>query len=433
MIDIIEKTRDGIPLSEDDIQRLVAGIVDNSWPDYQLSAWLMAVVLKGLTDKESFWLTGAMAFSHPQPDPLGLVDKHSTGGVGDKTTLVLAPLMASLGLPMAKMSGRGLGHTGGTLDKLESIPGFKTTLDVDDIKRQVEEIGVAVVAQSGELAPADRRLYALRDVTGTVNNISLIASSIMSKKLAAGTPNLVLDVKVGSGAFMANLEQARTLAQLMVRIGRYYDRNVTALITSMQQPLGWAVGNAIEVNEAMDCLQQKGPVDLRDEVLALAAELVHLARGADLTDAHDQARAALDDGRAWAKFIQWITRQGGDPHALEAPLPLAPIRREWHASSPATVASLNTRAIGEVALNLGAGRHRLEDAVDPAVGLLCYVKVGQTIKPGDLLGVVYARTEDDAQHAIEGLAQAVQYGDGAKRGTDSTLILDRITVANKTP
>lgn len=424
MIDIIEKTRDGIPLSQNDIERLVSGIVDNTWPDYQLSAWLMAVVLKGLTDEESFWLTGAMAFSHPQPDPLGLVDKHSTGGVGDKTTLVLAPLMASLGLPMAKMSGRGLGHTGGTLDKLESIPGFQTTLEVDDIKRQVDEIGVAVVAQSGELAPADRRLYALRDVTGTVNSISLIASSIMSKKLAAGTPNLVLDVKVGSGAFMADLDQARILARLMVRIGQYYHRHVTALITSMQQPLGWAVGNAIEVNEAMDCLKQKGPKDLREEVLQLAAELVHLARGTDRQKAHDEAQAALDDGRAWQKFTQWITRQGGEIDALDAPLPLAPVRREWRASGPGTVASLNTRAIGQVALNLGAGRHRLEDAVDPAVGLLCYLKVGQVVHPGDLLGVVYARSGQAAQTAIDGLAQAVQYGEA---GRDVSLILDRIT------
>ncbi|PSR23915.1 MAG: thymidine phosphorylase [Sulfobacillus acidophilus] len=430
MIDIIEKTRDGIALSYDDIEHLVAGIVDNTWPDYQLSAWLMAVVLNGLTDVESFWLTGAMAFSHPQPDPLGLVDKHSTGGVGDKTTLVLAPLMASLGLPMAKMSGRGLGHTGGTLDKLESIPGFKTTLDVEDIKRQVEEIGVAVVAQSGELAPADRRLYALRDVTGTVNNISLIASSIMSKKLAAGTPNLVLDVKVGSGAFMANLEQARALAQLMVRIGRYYNRNVTALITSMQQPLGWAVGNAIEVNEAMDCLQQRGPADLREEVLALAAELIHLAHGTDLNKAHAEARAALEDGRAWTKFTQWVARQGGSPQALDGPLPLAPVRREWHASTAGRIASLNTRGIGQVALNLGAGRHRLEDAVDPAVGLLCYVKVGQVIQPGDLLGVVYARTNDDAQKALDGLAQTVRYGETTQRDNDSGLILDRVTTVD---
>jgi pyrimidine-nucleoside phosphorylase len=216
MLDLIEKTRDGVALSRDEVQRLVDGTVDRRWPDYQLAAWLMAVVCRGLTDQETVWLTGAMAFSGGEPEPLGLVDKHSTGGVGDKTTLVLAPLMASMGYPMAKMSGRGLGHTGGTLDKLESIPGFRVELSRDEVRRQVDQIGVAVVAQSHELAPADRRLYALRDVTGTVNNRSLIASSIMSKKLAAGTPNLVLDVKVGNGAFMADLSQARRLAELMV-------------------------------------------------------------------------------------------------------------------------------------------------------------------------------------------------------------------------
>ncbi|MCY0880207.1 MAG: thymidine phosphorylase [Firmicutes bacterium] len=411
MLDLIEKTRDGIPLSREDIDRLVRGVVDNTWPDYQLAAWLMAVVLRGLTDQETFWLTGAMAdMSRPRP-ALGDVDKHSTGGVGDKTTLILAPLVASLGLRMAKMSGRGLGHTGGTLDKLESIPGFRVTLDLPAIQRQVDAIGVAVVAQSDELAPADRRLYALRDVTGTVNHPALIASSIMSKKLAAGTPNLVLDVKVGSGAFMTRLEDAERLARLMVDIGRYYGRRITAVMTTMQQPLGWAIGNAVEVNEAVAVLKGEGPPDLREEAVRLAAELLHLAKGVPLAEGAKEAEAALASGRAWDRFLEWVTWQGGDPKAVEQGLPLAPVTRVWRAETSVSVAALDTRAIGEVALQLGAGRHRLEDAVNPAVGLHCYLKIGHTYEPGEVMSVVYAMTEDAAERALSTLSHAVMFGE----------------------
>ncbi|MCY0897945.1 MAG: thymidine phosphorylase [Firmicutes bacterium] len=411
VLDLIEKTRDGVPLSREDIDRLVAGIVDNRWPDYQLAAWLMAVVLRGLTDQETFWLTGAMAeMGRPHP-ALGDVDKHSTGGVGDKTTLVLAPLVAALGLRMAKMSGRGLGHTGGTLDKLESIPGFRVELPIDAIRRQVEQIGVAVVAQSRELAPADRRLYALRDVTGTVNHPALIASSIMSKKLAAGTPNLVLDVKVGNGAFMTELRDANRLARLMVDIGRYYGRRMTVLMTTMQQPLGWAIGNAVEVNEAVGVLRGEGPSDLREEVVRLAAELLHLAKGMPLAEAETEAHQALQSGRAWERFIQWVRWQGGDVAAVEAGLPLGPVTRVWRAETRVTVQSLNTRAIGEVALMLGAGRHRLEDAVNPAVGLHCYLKTGRTYEAGDVLAVVYAMTETAADDAVKKLTAAVTFGE----------------------
>ena len=423
MLDIIEKTRDHVPLTRDDIARLITGIVDNSWPDYQLSAWLMAATLNGLTDEETFQLTGAMAFSNGQPDPLGVVDKHSTGGVGDKTTLVLAPIVASLGIPVAKMSGRGLGHTGGTLDKLESIPGFRTALSPEEIQRQVKEVGVAVVAQTEELAPADRRLYALRDVTGTVNQVSLIASSVMSKKLATGTPNLVLDVKVGSGAFMADVEQARVLARLMVNIGRYYNRRVTALITSMDQPLGWAVGNAIEVNEARDCLLGKGPDDLREEVIHLSAEMVRLASDQSLDDALTAVKRVLDDGRAWETFQRWIARQGGLVEALNQPLTLAPIKREWRAHAAGTIVSIDTRKIGRASLELGAGRHRLDDSIDPQVGILCYAKIGTAYAPGDLVGIVYARTEDRAVSALRLLEASIQWGESA---TPPPLILDRL-------
>lgn len=424
MLDIIEKTRDNIPLSREDVDRLVRGVVDNTWPDYQLAAWLMAVVWRGLSAEETFWLTGAMATSESMPEPLGLVDKHSTGGVGDKTTLVLAPLVATLDLPMAKMSGRGLGHTGGTLDKLESIPGFQTMLPIDRIRRQVEAIGVAVVAQSGELAPADRRLYALRDVTGTVNNLSLIASSIMSKKLAAGTPNLVLDVKVGTGAFMANVDQARQLAKTMVDIGHYYHRRVTALITGMQQPLGWAVGNAIEVNEAVDCLSGEGPQDLRQEVIQLAAELLHLARGIELSEAILLATRALDSGQALEKFRKWIQHQGGDPAAISQPLPLAPVRREWLAPEDVTIATIDARAIGRAALDLGAGRHRLDDAVDPGVGLLVFAKMGQQFQHAEPLAIIYARSEIAADDALKTLQGAVHFGPPPEH--PEPLILDRV-------
>ncbi len=424
MLHIIEKTREQVALTEEDIQELVEGIVNQSWPDYQLAAWLMAVVCRGLTDQETFWLTGAMAFTgHDHIQPLGLVDKHSTGGVGDKTTLVLAPLMASLGLPMAKMSGRGLGHTGGTLDKLESIAGFKTELSIQRIRRQVEEIGVAVVAQSPELAPADGRLYALRDVTGTVNNLSLIASSIMSKKLAAGTPNIVLDVKVGNGAFMNNIDQARRLAKLMVSIGHYHQRRVAALITAMQQPLGWAIGNAIEVNEAVACLKNSGPQDLREEVIQLASELVQLVKKVPLQEAENLVKRALADGRALHKFGQWVDRQGGSPAILTTPLALAPVRREWAAPATLRIKSINARAIGEAALNLGAGRHRLQDQVDPTVGILCYAKIGQEFHRSDLLAVVYANNATSADTALASLQKAIKLGE-----PDETLplVLDRM-------
>lgn len=424
MLDIIEKTRDGRSLTDSDIRRLVTGIVDDSWPDYQLTAWLMAVVLKGLSDQETFSLTGHMAFSGANPEPLGLVDKHSTGGVGDKTTIILAPLVAALGIPMAKMSGRGLGHTGGTLDKLESIPGFTVDLTVADIRRQVDDLGLAVVAQSRELAPADGRLYALRDVSGTVPSIPLIASSIMSKKLAAGTPHLVLDVKVGNGAFMPSLEMAQQLAQLMVNIGSHFGRHTTALLTAMHQPLGWAVGNAIEVNEAIDCLQGSGPEDLRAEVTRLAGELVHLVRGIPVVDGIDEATACLDRGKAWSKFQQWVARQGGSVRAVEERLPIAPVHRELRAPRAARVREINTAAIGQVALELGAGRHKLGDPVNPAVGLKCYTKMGEHFDLGEVVAEVYAMTAEDAEIAVDALDRAIQWG---KSPANPPLILGRIS------
>lgn len=428
MPQLIAKTRDGIALSREEIQALIAGVVNGDWPDYQLSAWLMAAYLKGLTDRETFELTGAMAESGgPIPEPLGLVDKHSTGGVGDKTTLVLAPLVASLGLPIAKMSGRGLGHTGGTLDKLESIPGFRVDLPPDTIRAQVEKIGVAVVAQSSSLAPADKRLYALRDVTATVDSIPLIASSIMSKKLASGTRHMVLDVKVGNGAFMTTLDRARELAQLMVKIGAFHQRHVTAILTTMNEPLGWAVGNAIEVNEAVACLKGQGPSDLRTLVIALAAALDQSVNGTDADTAHARASQALDSGKAWEVFVRWIQAQGGDPQSIEQPLPLAPVTAEVRAPNPGWISSIQTQALGEVALELGAGRHELGEQVDFGVGLECFAKIGQHFDQGELVARIYARTPLAAENAIAGVQQAFSWS--ASQIPAPALILDRIASA----
>ncbi|WP_242848326.1 thymidine phosphorylase [Sulfobacillus thermosulfidooxidans] len=419
------KTRDGHALTPLEIQDLVNGIVDQSWPDYQLAAWLMAVYCRGLTEDEIFALTGAMAFTGaPLLEPLGIVDKHSTGGVGDKTTLVLAPVMAALGFPMAKMSGRGLGHTGGTLDKLESIPGFRTELTIQELRQQIDNIGVAVVAQSAQLAPADKRLYALRDVTGTVDSIPLIASSVMSKKLAAGTKHLVLDVKVGNGAFMAHVEEAMQLAQLMVKIGQHHHRRVSAILTTMNQPLGFAVGNAIEVNEAALCLQGQGPEDLHEEVVTLATELVHLVTKESLTEARKQVLAVLDQGKAWDMFGRWIDAQGGEFHAVAKGLPLAPVVLVWEAQDEGTVRAMDTRKIGDVALNLGAGRHRLEDHVDPAVGLMCYAKIGRRFEPGEVVAEVFARSKESAEEALRNLKSAISWGEPTE--TDAHLVLGTV-------
>ena len=427
MIALIQKTRDGMALDPEEITQLVEGVVDGRWPDYQVAAWLMAAYCRGLSEEETFALTGAIAFTgSPAAEPLGLVDKHSTGGVGDKTTLILAPVMAALGYPMAKMSGRGLAHTGGTLDKLESIPGFRTELSMDEVRRQVETVGVAVVAQSQELAPADKKLYALRDVTATVDSIPLIAASVMSKKLASGTRHLVLDVKVGTGAFMAHVDDAKRLAALMVKIGQHHCRRVSALITTMNQPLGWAVGNAIEVNEATACLKGAGPSDLREEVTMLAAELVHLVTDEPVVEAISRVNRIIDHGQAWEALERWIAFQGGDFEVVERGLPLAPVMREWRAPAPGTIHAIDTRQIGEVALMLGAGRHRLEDAVDSGVGILCYAKVGRTYASGELLGVVYARSEEAAEQATKALARAVIWGQ--EHGAEpEPLVLARIS------
>ncbi len=411
MIDLIEKTRQQIQLTQLEIRRLISGIVSNEYPDYQISAWLMAVCCRGLQDEEVFWLTDAMARSGDlETQPLGVVDKHSTGGVGDKTTLIVAPIVASLGIPIAKMSGRGLGHTGGTLDKLESIPGFNVTLSRAEITSQVNKIGIAVVAQSSDLAPADKKLYALRDVTGTVKSIPLIASSIMSKKLAGGAPNLVLDVKVGNGAFMESLTEARQLAELMVKIGLYHGIKVKALLTNMSQPLGYAIGNAIEINEARQCLLGTGARDLREESIALASQMLSTVRGISDEEALFAVTKAMDTGSAWNTFVAWIGAQGGDVALLQTDLPLAPYQEDWFSAADEQVSTIDTHRIGQTALELGAGRHKLGDMVQHDVGILCYAKVGKQFNKGEIIATVYAKTADDAHRAVIQLQHAIHFG-----------------------
>lgn len=388
----------------------VRAIVEGQVPDYQIAAWLMAVALNGLDDDAVFALTQAMADIGTEPlAHAGRVDKHSTGGVGDKTTLILAPLVSSLGIPIIKMSGRGLGHTGGTLDKLESIPGFRIHLGRDEISRQVDAVGVAVVAQSGSLAPADGILYALRDVTGTVDSLPLIASSIMSKKIAAGSPNLVLDVKVGSGALMKSAGRARELADLMVRIGAHHHIRTTAVLTSMEQPLGRAVGNALEVNEALACLAGRGPSDLTEDVLVLAQEMIALGLHVPAREARMLAEKALASGAAQQQFLRWVEAQGGDVHAVESGLPVA-ARTPVVATSTGRVVAIDTEAVGRAAQLLGAGRKTKEDRVNPRVGLEWEVRLGDMIHPGEILAWVYADESGPAGAASDLIHKAVGVG-----------------------
>ncbi len=408
--DAIRRAAAGTSRPEDMVW-VAEGAAEGSIPDYQLAAWLMAVYIRGLDDALTVALTRAMAASGGDParHP-GRVDKHSTGGVGDKTTLVVAPLVASFGVPVAKMSGRGLGHTGGTLDKLESIPGFDVHLSRDRLAAQVAEVGVAIAAQSGELAPADGRLYALRDATATVESLPLIASSIMAKKLAGGAPALVLDVKVGRGAFMRDVESARALARLMVHIGRQAGLAVRALLTNMDQPLGWAVGNAVEVNEAVDTLRGEGPPDFLELVVAVAHAMLAVA-GVGITP--EAVRAQLNNGQAYAQFRRWIEAQGGRGDAFDAEghLPLADRHRVYEAPAAGQVGCIDPVAVGEAALRLGAGRLHKEDRVDPAVGVRMLVKVGQQVERGDPIAEVFARDDQAAEAAVRRLKAAVVWGE----------------------
>jgi pyrimidine-nucleoside phosphorylase len=417
-VDIICKKRDGLDLSEGEIQAFVSATTAGSWPDYQLSAMLMAIWLRGMTDEETAALTKAMTHSGMVLDlsdvPGTKADKHSTGGVGDSTSLVLAPLAAACGVVVPMMSGRGLGHTGGTLDKLEAIPGFRVGLSSEELKAALRKVGVAMIGQTGSIAPADRKLYALRDVTGTVESIPLIAASIMSKKLAEGIGSLVLDVKFGYGAFMKKIDDSRRLAQTMVRIGNAQGVKTEALLSDINAPLGFAVGNALEVIECLETLKGRGPKSLETLSLELAAGMVRLA---GVAKTHDQAlakvQAALRSGQGLEKFRQIVEHQGGNPKAVDdyTLMPLAPKRLAVTAERTGYVTSLQAEQLGRAAMLLGAGRDKAEDAVDFGVGLRLRVGVGDQIKSGDTLADLFGRDDAKLQAAAELVRSACVVGD----------------------
>jgi pyrimidine-nucleoside phosphorylase len=417
--ELIERKRNGETLADGEIAELILGYARGEIPDYQLAAFCMAVYFRGLNAAETFALTDAMIRSGTTVElgrALGrrVVDKHSTGGVGDKTSIAVGPVVAACGVPVGKMSGRGLGHTGGTLDKLESIPGFDVNLTTEAFVAQVQELGLAIVGQTEDLVPADKQLYGLRDVTATVDIVPLIASSIMSKKLAGGADAIVLDVKVGDGAFMKTLEDARILAESMLELGRRAGREVVCLLTDMDQPLGAAVGNALEIREARDTVRGAGPRDFTELVLAACARMLALSDlGVDEREGRRRAEAALGDGSALELYEQWIRAQGGDPDPDA--LPAAPVVSEVRAPRAGTVTALGAIRIGSAALHLGAGRRVKDDEIDHAVGVVCRAKRGTQVAEGDVLAEVHARDEAAAGEAAAEVLAAYELGDGAPR------------------
>jgi pyrimidine-nucleoside phosphorylase len=428
-VDLIQRKRDGEELAPEEIEFLVEGYTTGDIPDYQMSAFLMSVYFSGMSDREVSRLTECMLRSGDTVDlsaiPGVKVDKHSTGGVGDKTSLIVAPLAAAAGVVVPMMSGRALGHTGGTLDKLESIPGFRTNLTTEEFQKQLAELGLAFIGQTDRLAPADRKLYALRDVTATVESIPLISSSIMSKKLAEGVDALVLDVKVGSGAFMKKQVEARRLAQTMVGIGRRMDKKVQALITNMNQPLGYAIGNALEVMEASQTLQNAGPADLTKLSLELAARMIFLGKKAEsLEDARRIAEKHLVDGSGYKKFKQVVAAQGGNPQALDKfeLLPNATGMREISSPRGGYVTSIDAEDIGIASNMIGAGRDKKEDSIDPAVGIILEVKTGEKVDAGSVLCRVYYTKEDRVDEAAEMVEDAFRIS--GTKPDDRELILE---------
>ena len=420
MVDIIEKKRDGKELTTQEISFFIEGYTKGDIPDYQASALAMAIYFQDMNDRERADLTRAMVNSGDTIDLSGIdgikVDKHSTGGVGDTTTLVLAPLVASLGIPVAKMSGRGLGHTGGTIDKLESVKGFHVELTKEQFIDLVNRDKVAVMGQSGNLTPADKKLYALRDVTGTVNSIPLIASSIMSKKIAAGADAIVLDVKTGDGAFMKTEKDAEELAHAMVRIGNHVGRKTIAIISDMSQPLGFAIGNALEVKEAIETLQGKGPQDLTDLVLTLGSQMVILAKKAETTqEAKAMLREAITSGKAIAKFKEFLQNQGGDASVVDntAKLPQAKYQIELPAKKSGYVSRMVADEIGVASMLLGAGRATKEDTIDLAVGIVLHKKVGDKVSEGESLLTIHSNREN-VDEVIQKLYDNIFIEDTAK-------------------
>ena len=416
---LIRRKRNGETLHADELTAFLRAFDEGSVADYQMAAFLMAVSFRGLDAEELDVMVRELIDSGQRvrfDGPGRRVDKHSTGGVGDTVSLVLAPLVASLGVAVPMMSGRGLGHSGGTVDKLESIPGMRLDLTLAEFRAQVEELGLALISQTPEIAPLDGKLYALRDVTATVESVPLIASSIMSKKVAEGIDGLVLDVKAGNGAFLPDEDQALELARTMIEVGGGQGLDVVALLTAMDRPLGRAVGNALEVAEAVETLQGGGPADLREVTLALAAEMLVLGDAAsDVSDARERAASALDDGSALDVFRRVIAAQGGDPAVVDDPgrLPTAPIQKPSLARQAGRVVAMDTRAIGEAAVALGAGRATLDASIDPRVGFVMAVGPGDTVEPGQPLAEVHAADEEAADMAVDALREAIRIGEGA--------------------
>jgi pyrimidine-nucleoside phosphorylase len=411
--ELIHRKRDGEELTQDEVTELVGAYVRDEVPDYQMAAFCMAAYFRGLTPAETHALTDAMVRSGATIDLSSLgrkvVDKHSTGGVGDKTSIVLGPVVAACGVPFAKMSGRGLGHTGGTLDKLESIPGLRVELERDEFLRQVHDVGMAIVSQTADLVPADKRLYALRDVTATVDIVPLIASSIMSKKIAGGADAIVLDVKVGDGAFMKTLDEARELAQAMVDLGRAEGREVVCELTDMDQPLGRAVGHTLEIREVVETLDGDGPSDLVELVLGASAHLLALSDlGIDAAEGRRRAEEALADGSARAQYERWVRAQGGDP-SLDV-LPQAAVTRTVPAPDAGHVTAIAAKNIGLAALHLGAGRATKEHAIDHAVGVVCLAKRGDHVQAGQPLAEVHARDDASADRGAAEVAACYRLG-----------------------
>lgn len=416
MYDIIHKKRNGGELSEEEIRFFIEGYTDESIPDYQAAALCMAVYFRGMTPKETSILTLAMAESGDQIDLVGIegftVDKHSTGGVGDKTSLIVVPIVASCGGKVAKMSGRGLGHTGGTVDKLESIPGFRTELNPDDFIKQVNGIGLCIVGQTGELAPADKKLYALRDVTATVESIPLIASSIMSKKLAAGSKGIVLDVKTGSGAFMKTVEESENLAKEMVEIGKSAGRSVTAVITNMDIPLGDSVGNSLEVIEAIKTLKGEGESDLTEVCLTLAAQMLSMVTGEDEKTCYSMAKGAIDNGLAINKLREMISAQGGNANVVDdySLFKQPKYTAEIFSECDGYIEHTDAEKIGIASVILGAGREKKGDPIDPSAGIVLKKKTGDYVKKGEPLAVFYTDDEGKIEGAKQEFLDAFTFG-----------------------
>jgi pyrimidine-nucleoside phosphorylase len=428
-VDIIRKKRDGEALSGKEIEAFVHGVTTHAWPEYQASALLMAIWIRGMNADETAHLTSAMVHSGQKLDlsdiPGPKVDKHSTGGVGDKTSLILAPLAAACGVVVPMMSGRGLGHTGGTLDKLEAIPGFRAHLNLDEFRQALRDVGCAMIGQTKEIAPADKILYALRDVTGTVESIPLITASIMSKKIAEGIDALVLDVKTGQGAFMKRREEARALAESLVATGKANGVRTQALITAMHAPLGRAVGNALEVRESLDVLNRGKNGALESLSVALASRMVLMGRQAEsLADANLKVYDTLRSGRGLAKFQEVIARQGGDPRIVDDPtlLPTAPHQMLLRAERPGYVTDIDAEKVGRATMLLGAGRHRVEDAVDHAVGVMILAGVNEPIREGDAFVEVHYRSDERLATAVELLKPAWTIADAPSR--QPSLLID---------